>query len=592
MNPRLALTVLETAGLVRPLATVPEPEYAFRHVLMQDSAYRLLLRDERERLHRHVGSAIESCYPQRTDELAALLANHFLLGGDRPRALSYLRTAAERARSQFANAEALVYYSEALEIADLLDQPVVRADLRRERGQTHEIVGDFEAARADYESALSLGQELHEPRVEWRATLDLGKLWAARDYEKTGEYFSQALQVARNIGDPEVIARSLNRIANWHINLGHPKEAKEYHREALEIFEGLGDQEGIAETLDFLGMTSMISSDVIKGAEYYERAFELFDSIGDKQRQASALTSYALRVGSTRTETVVGADTSSEQALMHFEEALEKMREIGWKSGESFALWAGAFLLNSLGRLDEALINGRESFDLARGINHTQWMIGASCALARTYLEMMDMDSAREHGERALSMAREMSSRHWIGISTGLSATVYLARQEYDEAEAVLEEFAEPMPGLEMLGDRLCWMAKAELLLARQHHADALDLLDRLIESAPGISPGRVITRLFSDRGRAYLGLGRLDEAREQLEAALAQSRKEGSRALQWSIHGVLARLEEQTDNPQTVREHLIAGASILDTIAESISDTKSRQRFQREGGARLKGNI
>ncbi|MFP3853590.1 MAG: ATP-binding protein, partial [Anaerolineales bacterium] len=355
-----SLDALETAGLVQAVAKEPETEYEFRHGLLQETAYGLLLKRERKQLHQQVGAAIEDRYPERTKEMAPILANHFLKGGHQKKALQYLRLAGENARNRFANAEALEHFTSALEVTRELNQPLDEADLLRERGLTFEIVGEFEAAQEDFEAGLSIGEELEETKIQWSALLDLGKLWAAKDYDLSGDYFKEALALARKIDDAELIARSLNRLGNWHINVGNPKQAQSHHREALEIFEALDDREGIAETLDFLGMSSMLSGDLISGAKYYERAIDLLRSINDKQRLVSSLVPYALRYNDSMAEPVVGADVAPKEPLANYDEAIELARELGWRAGESFALWSRAFLLNSLGRLDDAHNSGHK----------------------------------------------------------------------------------------------------------------------------------------------------------------------------------------------------------------------------------------
>src|SRR5262245_66214012 len=50
--------------------------------------------------------------------------------------------------------------------------------------------------------------------AEWQALIDLGFLWASRDYARTGDYFRSALALARALGDSATIAQSLNRISN------------------------------------------------------------------------------------------------------------------------------------------------------------------------------------------------------------------------------------------------------------------------------------------------------------------------------------------------------------------------------------------
>ena len=115
------------------------------------------------------------------------------------------------------------------------------------------MLGDFEAARADFEHALQAARVERDANAEWQALLDLGALWAARDYDRTGDYFQQALAAARTLGDAAVLAQSLNRVGNWYVNVERSDEALRYHSEALEIFEQLGDRPGLAQSYDLLG---------------------------------------------------------------------------------------------------------------------------------------------------------------------------------------------------------------------------------------------------------------------------------------------------------------------------------------------------
>src|SRR5437016_812131 len=83
------------------------------------------------------------------------------------------------------------------------------------------------------------------------------------DYERSGEYYQHAFEIARTIGDPSIVVRSLNRVGNWHLNVERPLEALVQHQEALQIFQELDDKTGIAETLDLLGMASYLSGDLV-----------------------------------------------------------------------------------------------------------------------------------------------------------------------------------------------------------------------------------------------------------------------------------------------------------------------------------------
>src|SRR5439155_21738164 len=126
--------------------------------------------------------------------------------------------------------------------------------------------GNFELAQADFKATLRMAQQAKDFNAEWQALIDLGFLWAQRDYTQTGTYFQQALALARQMDDPITLAHSLNRLGNWHLNIEQPREALQYHQEALALFQQGHDQHGLAETYDLLGMTDFSGGDLVQGA--------------------------------------------------------------------------------------------------------------------------------------------------------------------------------------------------------------------------------------------------------------------------------------------------------------------------------------
>ncbi len=110
------LDQLERAELIRLAQSVPEAEYLFRHVLVQDAAYGSLLRSARRELHQAIGVLLEREYADRLDEQAPLLAHHFHAAEDLTRAMQYYLRAGEYATRQYANAEALDHFESALDL--------------------------------------------------------------------------------------------------------------------------------------------------------------------------------------------------------------------------------------------------------------------------------------------------------------------------------------------------------------------------------------------------------------------------------------------------------------------------------------------
>jgi tetratricopeptide (TPR) repeat protein len=242
------LHAMQDAQLIRaldaPAPIVGDASFFFKHALVQDTAYKSLMRHDRRRLHLLVGEALEQQAGANAAELAPLLAQHFSAAGETARALNYLQQAGDNAAARYANREALTFYAEALDAADEIQAPV-RAALYRSRSQVLERIGEFEAARADLENALRLAKQQTDTPAEWQSLNDLGFIWSARDYGRAGDYFARALDLAREMNDSLLLAHSLNRMGNWYLNNEDPLQALTFHREALSIFETLANVRGV-----------------------------------------------------------------------------------------------------------------------------------------------------------------------------------------------------------------------------------------------------------------------------------------------------------------------------------------------------------
>jgi ABC-type oligopeptide transport system substrate-binding subunit len=115
---RAALGDLMRVDLVREGRRWPDPEYRFTHALIQETAYRTLVADDRSRLHRRAATWLEQHHAGREAEVAGLLAHHWLGARDEDKAIRYLTVAGDRARQDYALDEAIAYYRELLPLLD------------------------------------------------------------------------------------------------------------------------------------------------------------------------------------------------------------------------------------------------------------------------------------------------------------------------------------------------------------------------------------------------------------------------------------------------------------------------------------------
>ncbi len=325
--------------------------YRFGHVVFRDYLYGRLGQGERRLLHGEVAAALEDLYDGQLSEMAVQLAHHYQRASDDACAYRYLVMAAERAARLYAQDEAIAHYTRAIEIAERASVTAASlAALHRGRGLAREMLGEFDGARADHEAILRIAGTGSERRVEWRALLDLGKLWAGRDYHRARSYFQRALELARRMDDPAALADSLNWMGNWHANAEESLMAIAYHQEALEIVEALGNERDLANTLDLLAVAYLLGGNLTASVRVYDRAIALCRELDDRPRLVTGLIARAVTMAELAMLASVPS-TAPPDALCDFQEALGMAREIDSPADEAWAYWALGLLHTVQGQL-------------------------------------------------------------------------------------------------------------------------------------------------------------------------------------------------------------------------------------------------
>jgi predicted ATPase len=128
------------------------PRYEFVHALYREVFYQRQAPGRRAKLHRRVGESMERQFSDRLSEAAPELADHFEKCADWPRAIMYLRLAADRAGRRYAHREATVLVQQALELASRLpdsDRATTETEILEARATIHVASfnhGDFPLA--------------------------------------------------------------------------------------------------------------------------------------------------------------------------------------------------------------------------------------------------------------------------------------------------------------------------------------------------------------------------------------------------------------------------------------------------------------
>jgi ABC-type oligopeptide transport system substrate-binding subunit/class 3 adenylate cyclase len=176
-----SLSALMRLDLLREARRWPEPEYRFKHALIQEAAYRTLVVDERRALHRKAATWLEERYAGREDEVAGLLAHHWLAASDEDKAVAYLTRAGDRARQEYALDEAIASYRELLPILGRRGEQDEIALVLFKLALAFHMSLRFSEANEMYQRAFDLWQRPESPPDAPDATLRIATSYLPND---------------------------------------------------------------------------------------------------------------------------------------------------------------------------------------------------------------------------------------------------------------------------------------------------------------------------------------------------------------------------------------------------------------------------
>ncbi len=572
------LNLIKEMMAAQLVAEDSDDHFSFRHALTQHVIYGDLLVRERRVLHRTIAENMRQMYANSIEAHLADLAHHFYEAGAWDEAYYYCRRVGENAQTLLASRAAVEHLTRAIESARHL-AITPPAKLYRARGQAHEALGEFERARGDFELALETARAANDGLGEWQAHIDLGSLWAVRDYQKTGESFRTATALARTLGDQKLIGQSLNRLGNWLVNTGEPAEALTVHGDALTIFDAEGDDAGRASTFDLLGMAQGIYGDMARSKAALDQSVALFRQLGDEQGLVSSLATRGTFSSPGMQDVAESLHRTPDESARDPAESAELARRIGWQSGRAYGEFTASSVASGFGDLGAAIRHGQESLRIACEIEHEQWMLGARYNLGHAYVRMRIADLALHHLEEALPAARKLGSEWWLGNISSNLALAYLLNGDPARARTALVGAMPREQAPRTLAQRRVSLAWAELALTEGEPEVALALADQLLASVPG-STGQPIPTVLGTHARALVALKHVEDAEADLAAAEREAAERGDRPLLWQLQRALARILDATGRRDQASSKRAEADAVVAALAATIDDERVRQQF------------
>ena len=376
----------ELAELQRhDLLRTGEQELRFKHSLIQEAAYRSLLRRHRQELHARAADALERLAPDRH----GLLAHHWSEAGRHERALERHALAAEAAFRVYALEEALEQVERAMQAGAEL--PAGGHDTRlREllclRGNIRFLRGDLSGAAADAEAALEAARAAGDRRVAMRALADLSQL-RHEGVDRSLAYGEEALRIAESLGDTYATVYSLSRVSILLSNRLRLDLALERGERALRLAEAAADERLEGRALDAIKLVALELGELDTLEEVSGRAAAIHRRLDDRFFLAFALLESAF---------VPLARGAFAAARERVDAALAINVELGDLSTRPLFLDTLCWLERSRGNYAGALEAGFEAHELAGAASSSDFVAWSTSSLGWALLEVGRPERAAE----------------------------------------------------------------------------------------------------------------------------------------------------------------------------------------------------
>jgi predicted ATPase/class 3 adenylate cyclase len=402
-----ALDALQAQEIIRQTRTLPEPEYAFRHVLAREVAYDTLLQQQRRQLHEAVGLAMEEMQPERSVENAAVLAYHFARSSRTDRAVAYALQAGRRAAELYANTEAATYFNDALSAAGALPPTA-----ETQAWQIDAILGLV---------STSIGPH---------------------DLKRDQEQLRRARGLAESMNDRRRLTQVLYWLGRTHYMLAELDQAIELGQRSLDIADEIGDPELAAPLVNLMARVYSQQSDIVRSAQMMERSVEQMRVLGNRSEESSAAGYLSALLG------YLG---EFDRALRHSERSIQLARELKNPYAEAASFHYRGVVRDQQGRWDQAIADFEDARKIAEAVGDTFRLYLVKFMAGRARQMLGDQASGRAMLEQAISLATKIGTTFMLAQAKSFLAACHLASGDHAQTRAVC---ASAIDLAEKTGDR------------------------------------------------------------------------------------------------------------------------------------------
>ena len=554
----------------RPVVGIDrETVYVFAHDKIREVVYGAAGEARRRIFH---GRALRIL--EKGGATAAELAYHALAGGAFETALRWSVAAGDEAMKLFAVRDAIAHYQRARQLTLEREVPLpeaLRARLYTQLGRAYEHRNDLKAAQATYETMLETARRSRDTSMECAALNYLAVL-GSEDLSRSESSLArlqEALQIAERTGDSSGLAEtrwSLARVNYYILNL----EASLTHGKAgYALACELGQDDLIARSLNTLAYTTRALGQFEEAASIAEEARQLSAARGDRMMEADSLS----RVADAHTNC-----GRPHLAVVAARAAYAMSREIEHPWGQANSGYQLVRALVETGTYEEALTIGQESTAIARTLTFSILLFVNLLALGLVYQALGMTEQAVEAHREGLEVSKTVPSPRYTGLSYSLLCVDCALAGDWEAATGYARQMLVTRDPRVVVCPEVPRWPETEALLRAGLASEAEETLDTF---ADRFGANRRC-RLALMRAQAVLAECHGDDKRALycLQEALAEAVALDLPGEIWQAEAAQARLLHRCSQDEEAAEACMRAREILRMLAGGIGSDELRAQF------------
>ena len=524
--------------------------YEFSAAVSRNAIYKKYLEGPRGiELHRLVGRHLESLNPGKENDLAEDLAFHYYSGREPEKGALYCRIAGDKARTKYANRDAIRFYGWSAELMGS-DPAQLRSRLEMliKKAEVLIFIGDTRPALELIETILAEARTINNRDFETEIMTLLMDAYVNRaEYDKVIEIGDRIFQKYPPGSSIPNKIKILSHISRAYYRMGNFEPSMTALDEALLLCTERADEISEAMVRLNIGNLHSASGDLPQALKNFERCLDIYTKYKRRDGEARILTNMSsihVKLGHI------------DRALADLKRAAEIFRDIGIRIDEARALNNLGNLYDKMGKSSESRVFYDQALKNHRDVGNREGVALVSLNIGVNYCFAGEFESALRILDEANIQAHEIKSRYLIFFTELGRADVFLSTGQFEKVESMLDGI---IKGAEVSQDT----AMAAFSLLNEYFLTIRDdaRFQDSITSLAGLAKSDEIPEV---KALHHFFLGRYELNHENIDAAVDNLNRglEIFRSLQDEVnialsYYFLARAERMRKNENTYREYL-----------------------------------